>query len=126
MDNGIYANHSIDTMAEVINLAACEMQATCDLNTRVGEDKKIAHFIFSFDQEKPPEAVLRDTEDSMLAALGLSDNHFATFLHNDNGHWHLHMFASRIEKNPPHRGNSLWRDQTQRIRYVEKSRFAMV
>lgn len=112
VDDGVYSDLGIESMVEMIDLASIEMQANCDLNTRVRKDKKIGHFVISFDQDKPTEAALRDTEDSMLAAMKLDNNHFATFLHNDNGYWHLHMFASRIEKNKPHRGNSLWNDQT--------------
>ena len=48
----------------------------------------------------------------MLSAMKLDKNHFATFLHNDNGYWHLHIFSSRIEKEKPHRGNALWQDKT--------------
>ena len=115
VDDGVYADPDQD-MAEVIELAAVEMQSNCDLNSRVGADKKLAHFVVSFNQDRPNEAVLRDTEDSMLAAMGLDKNHFATFLHDDNGYWHLHIFASRIEKEKPHRGNPLWHDRTNRDR----------
>ncbi len=114
VDDGVYVGRDVAEMSEVIHLAAIEMQAKCDQNTKVGADKKIAHFVVSYNQEKPSEAVLRDTEDSMLAAMELDKNHFATFLHNDNGYWHLHIFASRIEKAKPHRGNSLWHDQINR------------
>ena len=114
VDDGVYSGRELAEMTELIDLAAIEMQATCDLNTRIGADKKLAHFVVSYNQDKPSEAVLRDTEDSMLAAMELDKNHFATFLHNDNGYWHLHIFASRIEKEKPHRGNSLWHDQTNR------------
>lgn len=114
VDDGVYAGRSVDEMAEIINFAAIEMQANCDQNTRVGPDKRMAHFVVSYRDEKPSEAVLRDTEDSMLAALGLEKNHFATFLHNDNGYWHLHIFASLIEKEKPHRGNPLWHDRIKR------------
>lgn len=116
VDDGVYIGRDVAQMSEVINLAAIEMQANCDQNTKVGADKKLAHFVVSYNQEKPSEAVLRDTEDSMLAAMTLDKNHFATFLHNDNGYWHLHIFASRIEKTKPHRGNSLWHDQIKRDR----------
>lgn len=112
IDDGVYAGLAITEMAELINMAALEMQSNCDLNMHVGCDKKLAHFVVSFNQEKPSEAVLRDTEDSMLAALKLENNHFATFLHDDNGYWHLHIFASRIEKEKPHLGNALWQDKT--------------
>lgn len=112
IDDGVYAGRTITEMAELIDLAALEMQSNCDLNMHVGCDKKLAHFVVSFNQEKPSEAVLRDTEDSMLAALKLENNHFATFLHDDNGYWHLHIFASRIEKEKPHRGKALWQDKT--------------
>lgn len=114
LDDGAYAGRDVSTMAELIELAAVEMQSNCDLNTRVGADKKLAHFVVSYNQDKPTEAVLQDTEDSMLAAMGLDKNHFATFLHNDNGCWHLHIFASRIEKDYPHRGNALWQDKKKR------------
>jgi hypothetical protein len=114
VDDGVYAGRDVEEMAEIIDLAAIEMQANCDLNTRVGLDKRIGHFVVSFAEEKPSEAVLRDTEDSMLAAMELDKNHFATFLHNDNGYWHLHIFSSLIEKNKPHRGNPLWQDRTKR------------
>ncbi len=114
VDDGVCAGRDVAEMAEIINLAAIEMQANCDQNTKVGADKKLAHFVVSFNQDKPSEAVLRDTEDSMLAAMDLDKNHFVTFLHNDNGYWHLHIFASRIEKANPHRGNSLWHDQINR------------
>lgn len=111
IDDGVFVGQD---MAELIELAAIEMQANCDLNTRVGADKKLAHFLVSFNQDKPSEAVLRDTEDSMLAKMELDKNHFATFLRNNNGYWHLHIFASRIEKENPHRGNSLWHDKINR------------
>jgi hypothetical protein len=114
IDDGVYVGRDAQEMARVIELAAIEMQATCDLNTRVGVDKKLAHFVVSFNQDKPSVAVLRDTEDSMLAVMKLDKNHFASFLHNDNGYWHLHLFASRIEKGKPHRGNPLWHDQINR------------
>jgi len=107
VENSVYQNFPREEMLQIIDLAAAEMQANCDLNTRVGSDKKIMHRIFSWDQYQPNEAVLRDTEDSALAALKLDHNHFASFLHNDNGHWHLHLFASRIDK-VKHSGNSLW------------------
>lgn len=112
VDDGVYTDRTTEEMSELISLSALEMQDVCDLNTRVGVDKKIAHFVVSFNQDRPGEAVLRDTEDSMLAAMKLDKNHFASFLHNDNGYWHLHIFASRIEKEKPHRGNALWQDKT--------------
>jgi hypothetical protein len=115
IDDGIYAGHDKAEMSELIELAGLEMQSNCDLNTRVAPDKKIAHFVVSFNQVKPSEAVLLDTEDSILAALKLDQNHFATFLHDDNGYWHLHIFASRIDK-INHLGNPLWQDQTIRDR----------
>ncbi|MNR84316.1 Relaxase/Mobilization nuclease domain protein [compost metagenome] len=114
VDDGVYAGLDALPMAEMIDLAALEMQSNCDLNTRAKSENKLAHFVVSFNQEKPAEAVLRDTEDSMLVALGLDNNHFATFLHNDNGYWHLHVFASCIEKDHPHRCNSLWQDRRKR------------
>lgn len=114
VDDGVYAGLDALSMAEMIDLAALEMQSNCDLNTRAKSDNKLAHFVVSYNQEKPAEAVLRDTEDSMLVALGLDNNHFATFLHNDNGYWHLHVFASCIEKDHPHRCNSLWQDRRKR------------
>ncbi len=114
VDDGVYAGRDISEMAALFKLASIEMQANCDLNTRVGADKKIAHFVISFNQEKPSEAVLRDTEDSMLAAMKLENNHFATFLHNDNGYWHLHLFASRIDTTARHLGNPLWHDKINR------------
>lgn len=119
VDDGTYSGKSVEEMAEMIELAAAEMQATCDQNTRVGAENKIAHFLFSFDQSRPSDAVLRDTEDSMLSALGLSDNHWVSFLHSDNGHWHLHVFASRIDK-LKHRGNDLWKDKTIRDRVARE------
>ena len=114
VDDGVYTSRDVEEMRELMELAASEMQANCDLNTRVADNKKIAHFMASFGLDKPSEAVLRDTEDSMLAALGLQNNHFATFFHNDNGYWHLHIVASRIDKTPSHRGNSLWHDKIKR------------
>ncbi len=116
VDDGVYAGGALDERRERIALAAIEMQSNCDLNIRVRPDKKLAHFVCSFAQEKPSEAVLRDTEDSMLTALGLDDHHFATFLHSDNGYWHLHIIASCIEKGPLHRGNPLWHDRIKRDR----------
>lgn len=114
VENGVYFNQNTAVMLELIELAGLEMQTNCDLNTRVGEDKKLAHFVVSFHQDKPSEAVLRDAEDSMLSALKLDKNHFVTFLHDDNCYWHLHLFASRIEKGEPHKGNSLWHDKINR------------
>lgn len=119
IDDGKYIANCAEEMAEIIELAAAEMQATCDRNMRVGAENKIAHFLFSFDQSQPSDAVLRDTEDSMIAALGLSDNHWASFLHSDNGHWHLHLFASRIDK-VKHLGNDLWMDMTIRDRVARE------
>lgn len=114
VENGVYFDQDIAVMLELVELAGLEMQTNCDLNTRVGKDKKLAHFVISYSQKMPTEAVLRDTEDSMLSVMGLDKNHFATFLHNDNGYWHLHLFASRIEKDEPHRVNSLWHDKINR------------
>lgn len=119
VDDGIYIGKSADEMAEIIELAAAEFQATCDRNMRVGAENKIAHFLFSFDQLQPSDAVLRDTEDSMISALGLNDNHWVSFLHSDNGHWHLHLFASRINK-VTHLGNDLWMDMTTRDRVARE------
>jgi hypothetical protein len=110
IEDNIYVDKPAEVMLGIIELAAVEMQANCDLNSKVGLNNKIAHFVFSFNQCIPTEAVLRDVEDSTLAALSLNKNHFGSFLHNDNGHWHLHIFASRIDKNK-HLGNSLWRDK---------------
>lgn len=114
VDDGVYSGHDAAKMTELIKLAGIEMQSNCDLNTRVGADKRLAHFVVSYNQDKPSESVLRDTEDSMLSAMKLDKNHFATFLHDDNNYYHLHIFASRIEKEKPHRGNPLWRDKTLR------------
>lgn len=114
IDDGVYAGSDHAGMFDMIDLAAIEMQSNCDLNCKVTEDNKLGHFLASFGQEKPTEAVLRDTEDSMLKAMDLSNNHFATFLHNDNGQWHLHLFISRIAKEKPHRCNQLWRDKLKR------------
>ena len=114
VDDGVYAERDKSEMAEIFELASIEMQACMDSNKKAAIDKKLAHFIFSFDQDEPSEAVLRDTEDSMLSVLKLDKNHAVTFLHNDNGHWHLHIFASCIEKNPPHRVNTLFQDMTKR------------
>ncbi|MES2579413.1 MAG: TraI/MobA(P) family conjugative relaxase [Pseudomonadota bacterium] len=114
VDDGVYEGRNITEMTDLINMAAFEMQSNCDLNTRVGADKKLAHFVVSYNQIKPSEAVLRDTEDSMLSVMALDENHFATFLHNDNGYRHLHIFASRIERGSLHRGNALWHDQINR------------
>lgn len=114
IENGVFSARSIDEMSEIVEVAAIEMQANCDQNSRVGIDKKLAHFVVSFNQVKPSEAILRDVEDSMLSAMKLDDNHFASFLHSQNGYWHLHIMASRIERLNPHRGNSLWQDKTLR------------
>lgn len=111
VDDGIYIGQPIDVISGLIELAALEMQSNCDLNTRVGPDKKIAHFVFSFGQTEPTEAALRDVEDSTRVALKLEGNHLATFLHSDNGHFHQHMIFSRVSKQAPHNGNSLWRDR---------------
>lgn len=116
VDDGVYAGRDLSEMSDLIELAALEMQSNCDLNTRVSQSSQLAHFVCSFNQDEPTEAVLRDTEDSILSALNLSDNHFASFLHNDNGFWHLHIFSSRIEKGPSHRCNDLWHDQIKRDR----------
>ena len=83
IDDGVYAGRELAEMAEMIDLAAIEMQANCEMNTKVSADKKMAHFMVSYGLEKPSEAVLRDTEDSMLASMKLDKNHFATFFHND-------------------------------------------
>jgi len=115
IDDGVYVGRDFEEMAELIELAATEMQSNCELNTKVGEDKKIVHLIVSFNQTRPSDAAMRDTEDSMLSALKLDENHFGTFLHNDNGYWHLHIFASRIDK-IKHLGNPLWQDKTIRDR----------
>lgn len=114
VDDGVYVDLGLAEMEKIVGRAALEMQANCDLNTRVGADKKLAHIVVSFNQERPSEAVLRDTEDSMVAAMDLQGNHFASFLHNDNGYWHLHLFVSRIAQDELHRGNPLWKDRTKR------------
>ena len=45
IDDGVYAGRSRDEMSELVELAAVEMQANCDSNTRVRADKKLAHFV---------------------------------------------------------------------------------
>lgn len=119
VDDGVYQNRSPEEMLEIIELAAKEMQACCSMNTRAAEENRIAHFLFSFDQTKPSEAVLRDVEDSMMAALGLQDRHWVSFTHSDSGHWHLHLIASRIDKEK-HTCNELWQDQTIRDRVARE------
>ena len=115
VDDGIYTGRNVVEMAELLDTAAMEMQANCDLNTRVATDKKIAHFVISYNQQKPSEEILLDTEHSFLVAMKLDKNHYASFLHNDNGYWHLHLFASRIDKQN-HLGNPLWQDRKIRDR----------
>lgn len=119
VDDGVYRERTASEMQELIELASSEMQACCDMNTRAKEENKIAHFLFSFDQTKPSEAVLRDVEDSMMSALGLKDSHWASYLHSDNGHYHLHLIASRIDKEK-HRCSELWQDQTIRDRVARE------
>jgi hypothetical protein len=40
VENGVYQNIPRDEMLQIIDLAAAEMQANCDLNKRVEADKK--------------------------------------------------------------------------------------
>ncbi|MET3122298.1 hypothetical protein AAKU67_001892 [Oxalobacteraceae bacterium GrIS 2.11] len=112
IENGVYPNLNLDQAKELIKLASLEMQSNCNLNGRVRESNKIAHFIFSFNQIRPTEAVLLDTENSMLRGLKLDENHFASFAHEDSGHFHIHVFVSRIQIGGVYRCNSLWQDRT--------------
>lgn len=114
VDDSILADADLAARLKTIELCAMEMQANCDLNTRSDAKNKIAHFMVSFGQEQPGEAVLNDVEDRMMAELGLQDNHRASFLHNDNGQWHMHIAVSRIEKGDLHRCNDLWQNRIKR------------
>lgn len=114
VDDGVYVDR--DNMAEIIEMASLEMQSNINRNTRVGQDKRLGHFVNSYKDDRPSEAVLRDSEDSMLAAMGLENNHWASFLHSDNGYWHHHLFVSLIEKGPKARANPLWHDMIHRDR----------
>lgn len=122
VDDGVYTDPDQD-MAEVIELAALEMQSNIDRNTRVGPDKRLAHFVNSYKDDRPSEAVLRDSEDSMLAAMNLENNHWASFLHSDNGYWHHHLYVSLIEKGPKARANPLWHDMIHRDRVCREIEF---
>ena len=55
----------------------------------------------------------------MMSALGLKENLWVSFLHSDNGHFHVHLIASRISKDG-HRLNKLWHDQTIRDRVARE------
>ena len=123
IDDHAHSKFGALCMTETINLAATEMQSNCDLNTRVPEVNKIAHFVISFNQNEPSETVLLDTEISMLTSMGLEDNHAVSFLHNDNGFWHAHIFVSRIEKSRLHRCKTLWHDQINRDRTSREIEF---
>lgn len=110
VENAVYVGQGTEVMSKVLALSAAETKANCDLNTKVRETKKQAHFVISFGQQRPDEAALRDIEDTTLFKLKLDKNHCVTFLHNDNGKWHIHLFVSRIDKKN-HRCNSLWHDR---------------
>ncbi|WP_179197484.1 relaxase/mobilization nuclease domain-containing protein [Caballeronia sordidicola] len=114
VDDNILIDADMFERQRVIALCSMEMQANCDLNQRVEEGNKIAHFMISFGQERPGDKVLDDIENSMMAELKLSDNHRVSFLHNDNGHWHMHIAASRIGAEPSHKCNDLWRERIKR------------
>jgi hypothetical protein len=116
VDDVVLVNESIESREQIIALCATEMQANCDMNRRVDPDRKIAHFLVAFAQERPTDEMLDDIEDSMMEKLSLGKNHRSSFLHNDNGHWHLHIAVSRIDRDPPYRANVLRRDFESRDR----------
>ena len=58
VDDGIYTGRDIAEMSDLIDLAAIEMQANCDLNTRISADKKV------------PQQKVRHTGVALLGAQG--------------------------------------------------------
>ena len=73
-----------------------EVMATQALNTRSKNDKTY-HLVVSFpDGERPTPEQLHNIEDSLVAALGLSEHQRISALHKDTDNVHLHIAINKI------------------------------
>jgi len=73
-----------------------EIVATQARNTRSRSDKNY-HLVVSFPEgETPGRARMEDIEDTICAAIGLGGHQRVSAVHQNTGHWHLHVAINKV------------------------------
>ncbi len=76
--------------------AVSEIKATQNLNNKTKADKTY-HLIVAFPLgEVPKENVIKDIEESLLAAIGLEKHQRVSAIHKDTSHLHLHIAVNKV------------------------------
>lgn len=82
--------------AEDFSLAVAEIQATQAENRRAKGDKSY-HLVISFPEgERPTLDQMRDIEDRLCEAIGLSDHQRISAIHDDTDNLHLHVAINKV------------------------------
>ncbi|MFM2345156.1 MAG: hypothetical protein RLZZ210_1769 [Pseudomonadota bacterium] len=77
-------------------LAIAKMQNTQAMNTTT-TSSKIYHYTVSFpDGEKPNDKIMLDIEKNISEALGYKDYQRVIAIHDDTGHYHMHIVVNTI------------------------------
>ena len=83
-------------MADDMDIAVIEIEATQALNKRAKGDKTY-HLIASFREgDNPTKSQLADIEQSLCDALGLGDHQRLSAVHGDTDHLHMHIAINKV------------------------------
>ena len=83
--------------------------ATQAMNTRAAGDKSY-HLVASFPEgEIPTREQMEDIEDTLVAAIGFQDHQRVSAVHQNTGHWHLHVAINKVHPTTL-RNVSPWQD----------------
>lgn len=82
--------------ADEPDLAAIEMWATQQMNTRATGDKTY-HLVLSFrEDEKPTPEIMKAVEDEVVTALGFDGHERISVVHEDTDNLHIHLCINKI------------------------------
>ncbi len=104
-------------------LAIAKMQNTQAMNTTT-TSSKIYHYTVSFpDGEKPNDKIMLDIEKNISEALGYKDYQRVIAIHDDTGHYHMHIVVNTIHPTKHINRNSPSNDyyiRNDKMRMLEK------
>ena len=97
-------NTSAADLAEDLELAIHEIEATQALNIRIRSDRNY-HLVIAFRDERPSPAACRDIERHFAEALGFGEHQRIAATHENTGNYHMHVAINRIH---PVTGKGHW------------------